>query len=65
MLPEMDIYGMKKPLRNDVSHINKEQRVQKLYQQKVCGGHFGFSLFVHFLQYICKVVHLGCVCVYM
>ena len=59
------IYGMQKNMTNDVSHIKFEQPVQKLYKQKVCGGHLGFSIFVHFLQTICKVVHLGCVCGYM
>ena len=58
------IYGMQKNMRNDVSHIKFEQPVQKLYKQIVCGGHLGFSLCVHFLQPICKVVHLGCVCGY-
>ena len=48
--------------RNAMSHIKFEQPVQKLYKQKACGGHLGFSLFVYFLQTICKVVHLGCVC---
>ena len=47
------IYGMRKNMRNDVSHINLEQPVQKFYKQKVCGGHLGFLLFVHFLQNIC------------
>ena len=49
------IYGMQKTMRNDVSHIKLEQPAQKLYKQKVCGGHLGFSLFVHFLQNIDKV----------
>ena len=59
------IYGMQKTMRNYVSHIKLEQPVQKLYKQKVCGGHLVFSLFVHFLQNIRKVVHLSCVCGYM
>ena len=42
------IYGMQKNMRNDVS-----QPVQKLYEQKVCDGHLGFSFFAHFLQNIC------------
>ena len=59
------IYGMQKNLRNDESHIKLEQPLQKLYKQKVCGGHHGFLIFVYFLQNICKVVHLGCVCGYI
>ena len=54
-----------KTFRNDVSHITFEQTVQKLYKQDICGGHLGFSLLVHFLQNICKVVHPGCVRAYM
>ena len=59
------IYVMQKSMRNDVSHNKLEQPAQKLYKQKVCGGHIGFSFFVHFLKNICKVVLLGCVCGYM
>ena len=65
MLPEMDMYMIYKKHEKHVSHIKLEQPVQKLYKQKVCGGHLGFSLFVHFLQNISKVVHLGCACGYM
>ena len=56
---------MQKIIRNDVSHIKCEQTVQKLYTQDICGGHLGFSLFVHFLQIICKVAYLGCVIEYI
>ena len=51
--------GMQKTIRNDVSHIKFEQIVQKLYTQDICGGHLGFSLFVHFSRIIYKVAHLG------
>ena len=56
---------MQKTIRNDVSHIKFEQTVQKLYTQDICGGHLGLSLFVHFLQIICKVAYLGCVMEYI
>ena len=46
------IYGIKKTMRNYVSHIKLEQHVQKLYKPKVCGGRVGFLLFVQFLQNI-------------
>ena len=56
---------MQKTIRNDVSHIKFEQTAQKLYTQGICGGHLKFSLFVHFLQIICKVAYLGCVMEYI
>ena len=56
---------MQKTIRNDVSHVKFEQTGQKLYKQDVCGGHLGFSLFVHFRQIICKVAYLGCVLGYI
>ena len=39
-------------MRKDVSHIKLEQTVQQLYKQNICGGHPGFSVFVHFS---CKI----------
>ena len=56
---------MQKSIRNDVSHIKFEQIVQKLYTQDICGGHLGFSLFVHFLRIIYKVAHIGCAIEYI
>ena len=55
---------MQKTFRNDVSHVKFEQTTQKLYKD-ICGGHLGFSLFVHFLRSICKVTYLGCVLGYI
>ena len=48
-----------------ILHIKFERTVQKLHKQDICDGHPGFLLFVHFLQNICKVAHLGCVSGYM
>ena len=43
MLPEIDLYiWHPKTIRNDVSHNKLEQPAQKLYEQKVCGGHLAF-----------------------
>ena len=58
---------MQKTIRNDVSHIKFEHIVQKLYgpTQYICGGHLGFSIFVHFLQIIYKVAYLGYVMEYI
>ena len=56
---------MQKYIRKYVSHIKFVQIVQKGNKQEIYGGHRRFSLFVHFLQNICKAVHLGCVRGYM
>ena len=48
-----------------MSHIKLEQAVLKLYMQNICGGHLGFSVFVHYLQTICRVMQLVCVSGYI
>ena len=47
--------GMQKFIRNDVSHNQFEQTVQKLYKQNICDGRF-----LCISCQVGKVVHLGC-----
>ena len=67
MLPYMDIYtcmACKKNMRNDVSHIKLEQPVSYI-NKKCVAAILDFRFFVHSLQNMCNVVHLGCVCGYI
>ena len=68
MLPEIE-KACRKLLetmwRMYTAYIKFKQTVEKLKKQDIWGGYLGFSLFVHFLQIICKVAHLGCVLDYI
>ena len=45
-------------------NLNKPFKVIYRPTQYICGGHLGFSLFVHLKQIVSQINHIGCVRVY-